>query len=110
MRKKTYSRTLYFPFRVSQCPECKMPVSNLAKVFGPTIIGHSAPSIEPVDMLREVKILPIVMEKLMQMPTDYWNQFLVDIENIRSPPFNPKTHRSDGTPLTPECRPGKVTV
>ncbi|KAK3731508.1 hypothetical protein QZH41_008539 [Actinostola sp. cb2023] len=91
--------------RVSHCPECKMPASNLAKVFGPTLIGHSSPNIEPIDMLREIKILPIVVEKLMQMPADYWNQFLCDIENMRSPPFNPNTHRSDGTPLTPECRP-----
>jgi len=84
-----------------------MPVSNLANVFGPTLIGHSSPDVQPADMLRETKLLPVVMEKLLKLPTDYWNQFLNDVENLRSPPFNPNTHRSDGTPLTPECRPGK---
>jgi Rac GTPase-activating protein 1 len=83
-----------------------MPVSNLAKVFGPTLVGHSSPNIEPMDMLREVKLLPTVVEKLLAMPADYWNQFLHVNENIRSPPYNPNTHRTDGTPLTPECRPG----
>ena len=43
------------------------------------------------------------------MPVDYWNQFInIDDENVRSPPYNPATHNKDGTPLTPECRPGKT--
>ena len=45
------------------------------------------------------------------MPVDYWNQFInTDDENIRSPPYNPSTHRADGTPITPECRPGKILL
>lgn len=87
-----------------------MPVQNLAKVFGPTIVGHSMPNIEPIDMLREVKLQPPVLEKLLSMPVDYWNQFLYVGENMRSPPYNPNTHRSDGTPLTPECRPGMTQM
>lgn len=101
---------LFIYFRVSQCHECKMPVQNLAKVFGPTIVGHSMPNIEPIDMLREVKLQPPVLEKLLSMPVDYWNQFLYVGENMRSPPYNPNTHRSDGTPLTPECRPGMTQM
>lgn len=47
-----------------------------------------------------------VVERLLSMPVDYWNQFInIEDENIRSPPYNP--HHADGTPLTPECRPGK---
>lgn len=42
------------------------------------------------------------------MPADYWNQFLhVQEENIRSPPYNPNTHNSDGTPKTPQGVTGK---
>jgi len=45
------------------------------------------------------------------MPVDYWNQFInTDDENIRSPPYNPSSHRADGTPITPECRPGKILL
>lgn len=40
--------------RVSSSPECKMPISNLAKVFGPTLVGYS--SQEPsLMMLSETK-------------------------------------------------------
>lgn len=39
--------------RVSSSAECKMPISNLAKVFGPTLVGYS--SQEPSRMLSETK-------------------------------------------------------
>lgn len=40
--------------RVSSSPKCKMPISNLAKVFGPTLVGYS--SQEPsLTMLHETK-------------------------------------------------------
>lgn len=40
--------------RVSSSPECKMPISNLAKVFGPTLVGYT--SKEPsLTMLSETK-------------------------------------------------------
>lgn len=40
--------------RVSSSAECKMPISNLAKVFGPTLVGYS--SQEPsLTMLHETK-------------------------------------------------------
>lgn len=29
-------------FRVADSKECKMPIENLAKVFGPTIVGYSS--------------------------------------------------------------------
>lgn len=39
--------------RVSECTECKMPVSNLARVFGPTIVGYSSAEAEPMKMFAE---------------------------------------------------------
>lgn len=83
-----------------------MDASNLSKVFGPTIVQNSSANLEPMQMLQEAKWQPKVMERLLSMPVDYWNQFInTDDENIRSPPYNPTSHRADGTPLTPECRP-----
>ncbi|CAH3180067.1 unnamed protein product, partial [Porites evermanni] len=94
--------------KVAHCTECRMSSSNLAKVFGPTLVGNSSTDIEPMQMLQEAKWQPKVVERLLSMPVDYWNQFInTDDENIRSPPYNPSTHRADGTPITPECRPGK---
>ena len=37
--------------RVSQSPATKMPVHNLAKVFGPTIIGYSSPEPEAMQVI-----------------------------------------------------------
>lgn len=90
--------------KVSQSKECKMPVSNIAKVFAPTLVGYSSPNPEPVQMLSEAKLQPKVVEQLLSLPADYWNQFLhVNEENIRSPPYNPSTHNFDGTPKTPQA-------
>lgn len=41
--------------RVSSTPECKMPISNLAKVFGPTLVGYSSQHPSDADMLSETK-------------------------------------------------------
>lgn len=37
--------------RVAKVPDCKMPASNLAKVFGPTLIGYS--QTEPENVYAE---------------------------------------------------------
>lgn len=41
--------------RVSSSPECKMPISNLAKVFGPTLVGYSCQEPSPISLLTETK-------------------------------------------------------
>ena len=40
-------------FRVAECAECKMPTSNLAKVFGPTMIGYSSAKLDDMRMVTE---------------------------------------------------------
>ncbi|XP_060086186.1 rac GTPase-activating protein 1-like [Ylistrum balloti] len=83
--------------RVGECHECKMPTSNLAKVFGPTIVGYSVPEPEPLMMINETKYQSMVMEKLFEIPIDYWESFLnIDEENLYPNQFN--------TPQTPESR------
>lgn len=39
--------------RVAQSPVCKMPIRNLAKVFGPTIVGYSSMELGRNDMYNE---------------------------------------------------------
>ena len=50
-----------FLFRVAHCTECRMSSGNLAKVFGPTLVGNSSTDIEPMQMLQEAKWQPKVM-------------------------------------------------
>lgn len=59
--------------RIAECPEVKMPLTNFAKIFGPTIVGYSSP--EP-DIYGETQVQYSVMFKLLSIPTDYWNRFI----------------------------------
>lgn len=47
-------------YRVGDIPDCKMPLTNLAKVFGPTIIGYSVADPEPLQMINETKYQAMV--------------------------------------------------
>lgn len=53
-----------------------MPASNLAKVFGPTIVGYSAPDIDAQTMLKETRKQQAVLETLLGMPQDFWTKFV----------------------------------
>ena len=41
--------------RISSTSECKMPIPNLAKVFGPTLVGYSCRNPTTMSMLSETK-------------------------------------------------------
>lgn len=77
--------------RVSSSAECKMPISNLAKVFGPTLVGYS--SQEPSLMLNETKHQVAIVESLLQIPSDYWATYV-----------NPTNSNGISTPKTGELK------
>ncbi|KAG7211007.1 hypothetical protein KM043_016375 [Ampulex compressa] len=79
--------------RVSSSPECKMPISNLAKVFGPTLVGYSCQEPSPTSMLSETKNQVAIVESLLKIPSDYWANFV-----------NPENLNGIGTPKTGELR------
>lgn len=55
----------------------KMPASNIAKVFGPTIVGYSSAEPDQHAIFTETIIQASVMEKLLLIPADYWCRYLV---------------------------------
>nr|CAD7264792.1 unnamed protein product [Timema shepardi] len=72
--------------RVMESPEVKMPIDNIAKVFGPTLVGYSSNDPEPITILNETKkqtverfilffLLLKVMQFLLRIPEDYWMRF-----------------------------------
>lgn len=63
--------------RVANCPSTKMPISNLAKVFGPTVVGYSSAEPDSQAMFTETMIQAKVMEHLLAIPTDYWSRILI---------------------------------
>ncbi|XP_041860171.1 rac GTPase-activating protein 1 [Melanotaenia boesemani] len=63
--------------RVADSLDTKMDISNLARVFGPTIVGHGVPNPEPMTILQDTKRQPKVVERLLALPADYWIQFVM---------------------------------
>ncbi|RDD38632.1 Rac GTPase-activating protein 1 [Trichoplax sp. H2] len=84
--------------RVAATPECKMGTNNLARVFGPTLIGHGSSNPDPVDMLQDTRNQPKVIESLMSLPSEFWNQY-VDIDGTENGTSNTNTERNK-TPLS----------
>ena len=69
-----------------------MPISNLSKVFGPTIVGYSSANPEEAMFFKETGQQNMVMEKLINLPDDYWISVLAPASNCL------ETHRFKGTP------------
>ena len=85
-------------FRIAETPECKMPKDNLAKVFGPTIVGYSEIDPSHSTMLTETSQQEQVMKRLLSIPADFWQNLLsLDVPEV----FHPQTR-------TPEITPGKL--
>ncbi|KAL1474161.1 hypothetical protein MTO96_038189 [Rhipicephalus appendiculatus] len=62
---------------VAAHPEAKMPLSNLARVFAPTVVGCSVNDTASVpNLFLEMEQQNQVMEMLLSLPADYWNQLL----------------------------------
>ncbi|NXG18676.1 RGAP1 protein, partial [Grallaria varia] len=90
--------------RVAQSPDTKMDTSNLAKVFGPTIVAHAVPDPDPMTLLQDTKRQPKVVERLLLLPMDYWSQLMmVEQENI-DPAHVIENFNAYSTPQTPEVQ------
>jgi Rac GTPase-activating protein 1 len=56
--------------RVAGWEDCKMPISNLAKVFGPTIVGYSTDDMDAMRMVQETRMQQNVMLSLKKIKHD----------------------------------------
>ncbi|KAG9491810.1 hypothetical protein GDO78_000361 [Eleutherodactylus coqui] len=88
--------------RVSESRDCRMDVTNLSKVFGPTLVGHAVPDPDAMTILQDTKRQPKVLERLMSLPADYWNQFMM-VENI-DPSHVIENANIFNTPQTPDVK------
>ncbi|KAK5864210.1 hypothetical protein PBY51_001170 [Eleginops maclovinus] len=62
--------------RVADSLDTRMDITNLARVFGPTIVGHAVPNPDPMTILQDTKRQPKVVERLLSLPVSYWAQFV----------------------------------
>ncbi|KAK2722054.1 hypothetical protein QYM36_002563 [Artemia franciscana] len=87
--------------RVAESPACQMPLDNLAKAFGQTIVGYSQPDPPHSQVFNEAKQVNNVMDKLLTLPSDYWAQFLVvDEADPLTPGYSTRAHRGSTTSTT----------
>ncbi|XP_042309660.1 rac GTPase-activating protein 1 isoform X1 [Sceloporus undulatus] len=90
--------------RVAQSPDTKMDNSNLAKIFGPTLVGHAVLDPDPMTLLQDTKRQPKVVERLICLPMEYWSQFMmVEQENIE-PAHIIENSNAYSTPCTPDVK------
>ncbi|KAG7493826.1 rac GTPase-activating protein 1-like [Solea senegalensis] len=61
--------------KVSHSVATKMDVNNLARVFGPTLVGHAVSDPDPMTILHDTSRQPRVIERLLSISAHYWSQF-----------------------------------
>uniref|UniRef100_A0A452H806 Rac GTPase activating protein 1 n=1 Tax=Gopherus agassizii TaxID=38772 RepID=A0A452H806_9SAUR len=69
--------------RVAQSPKCRMDELNLARVFGPTLVGHGTSSPTPLAILEDTPQQCKVMARLLSLPPEFWRHFVgMELENL----------------------------
>ncbi|XP_043931333.1 rac GTPase-activating protein 1-like [Protopterus annectens] len=99
--------------KVMGSPVCKMDKTNLARVFGPTLIGHAVPEPSPLAIMQDTAHQSKVVARLLSIPAEYWKPFILS-DNLKTAPavslptkipssssLTEKIRLSMGTALTP---------
>ncbi|KAA0715908.1 Rac GTPase-activating protein 1 [Triplophysa tibetana] len=85
--------------RVVLSPMCHMDQNNLARVFGPTIIGHGMLEPSPMTIMRDTNTQPKVVARLLSFPSDFWEGVLSEDKDPVIPPVV-HSHISSAAPST----------
>ncbi|KAM3862367.1 rac GTPase-activating protein 1 [Diretmus argenteus] len=62
--------------KVMKSPQCQMDKTNLARVFGPTIVGHGLAEPCPMTIMRDTNTQPKVVSCMLSLPDEYWKHVL----------------------------------
>ncbi|XP_032073466.1 rac GTPase-activating protein 1-like isoform X2 [Thamnophis elegans] len=62
--------------RVMQSPDCRMDCHNLARIFGPTLVGHSTPSPSPHAIMEDTPRQCLAVSHLLALPLKFWKHFI----------------------------------
>jgi hypothetical protein len=79
--RDTLSFMLLHLQRINETPECKMPASNLARMFGPSIVGNSSEKPQPAEIIKELNIQQQIIENLIRIPTHFYMTFVDGIDS-----------------------------
>ncbi|XP_067399760.1 rac GTPase-activating protein 1-like isoform X2 [Emydura macquarii macquarii] len=81
--RDTLAFLLLHLLRVADSPACRMDKLNLARVFGPTLVGHGSASPTPLAILEDTPRQCKVMARLLSLPPEFWRRFVgKELENL----------------------------
>lgn len=81
--------------KVAESPDCKMSKGNLARVFGPIIVGYSSVETSKIEISMERAQQISIMECFLEIPNEYWNKIISDEkENAQTTPLKGNSLRS----------------
>ena len=99
--------------KVASSEETQMNISNLSKIFGPTLVCHRSSNPTHEEMLEDTKHQKEIVARLLDIRTDFWSQYIhvekgsssppkkgTPVKAKNTPPFNPNYN----SPSTPECK------
>ncbi|CAH8647585.1 unnamed protein product [Schistosoma rodhaini] len=92
---------------VSKTPLCQMGEENLAKVFGPTLVGYSCPEPQVMQAISETKPQQDVLRLLFNISDDVYSSFLSDWDNTTEE--NNETRTTYFTSLTTDMNSSELT-
>ncbi|XP_047465195.1 rac GTPase-activating protein 1 [Mugil cephalus] len=81
--------------KVMRSPQCQMDHNNLARVFGPTIVGHGMSEPSPTTIMKDTNTQPKVVCRLLSLPEDYWRRVL-SIQMDQTSSSSAKIGQDDG--------------
>ncbi|XP_019378380.1 PREDICTED: rac GTPase-activating protein 1-like [Gavialis gangeticus] len=64
--------------RVARSPACKMDRANLARVFGPTLVGYGSANPPPLTILEDTPRQCKVVDRLLSLPPEFWQRFMAE--------------------------------
>ncbi|GIY89416.1 rac GTPase-activating protein 1 [Caerostris extrusa] len=107
--KETLAFLMLHLQRVAESPDCQMPLDNLAKVLGPTVVGYSVEDPSDSKVLKETTQQCQVMKKLLLLPDSTW-QNLLNTESPDDSGLESKTDDAMSEPAKSRLGPIYATV
>ncbi|XP_034025329.1 rac GTPase-activating protein 1-like [Thalassophryne amazonica] len=77
-------------------PKCQMDQNNLARVFGPTIVGHGTSEPCTMTIIKDVNTQPKVVGRLLSLPEEYWKHLLANPNTQAMSSTNETERQGDG--------------
>ncbi|EDW00717.1 rac GTPase-activating protein 1 [Drosophila grimshawi] len=62
--------------RIADCPVVMMPIDNISKIFGPTIMGYSSRDPDQHALYTEAFTQSQVIKSLLELPGTFWQKYL----------------------------------